>query len=126
MSQITPPSSNDAVLKTLLDEREIRSVLLRYATALDQKDWSLLATCFVQDASAHYESIGLLDGYEAIEDVCRNALKNMTVTQHLIGNIDISVDEDTARSTCYLHAQHVRPDALGGIAISLPGNTKMS
>ncbi|MEJ8568578.1 nuclear transport factor 2 family protein [Elongatibacter sediminis] len=101
-------------LQVLWDERDIRSVLLRYATALDQRDWSMLSSCFVPEASAEYETIGLLEGYPAIESICRTALQPMSVTQHLIGNIAIQVDGDEATSSCYLHAQHVRPDTPGG------------
>ena len=105
----------------LLAEREIRKVLLRYAAALDRKDWSLLSTCFIPEATANYETIGLLHGYPAIESVCRTALKHMSVTQHLIGNIDIEVLGETATSTCYLHAQHVRPDTPGGSSNIIAG-----
>jgi 3-phenylpropionate/cinnamic acid dioxygenase small subunit len=107
-------SENEALLQLLLDEREITTVLHKYAAALDQKDWVLLSNCFVADASAHYETIGSLQGYPAIEALCRQALKNMAVTQHLISNIDITVDGDNARSACYLQAQHVRPNTPGG------------
>jgi len=105
---------DDSVLQLLLDERDIRALLHRYATALDNKDWALLADCFVADASAFYETIGELEGYPAIEALCRTALSNMTRTQHLIGNIDITIDGDSATSSCYLHAQHVRVGAPGG------------
>ena len=105
---------SQALLQLLLDERDITAVLHRYATALDHKDWGLLSNCFVADATAHYETIGNLEGYLAIETVCLQALKNMSRTQHLIANIDITVDGDKARSSCYLHAKHVRPNTPGG------------
>lgn len=103
-----------AALSKLLDEREIQQVLFRYAQALDQKDWALLATCFLESAIGEYEMIGRLEGYAAIEKVCRKALEPLSHTQHLIGNVLISVDQDEARSSCYFHAQHVRPDFPGG------------
>ena len=105
---------SEALIQLLLDERDITSVLHRYAAALDQKDWALFSTCFVENATAHYETIGTLEGYAAIESLCRSALMNMSVTQHLIGNVDITVEGDTARSSCYLHGQHVRPKTPGG------------
>ena len=37
-------------LDTVLCEAEIGRLLLRYATALDFRDWDLLATCFVPEA----------------------------------------------------------------------------
>ena len=101
-------------IQDLLDERAITAVLHKYATALDQKDWELFSTCFVPDASAYYETIGLVEGYPAIEALCRTALAEITRTHHLIGNVDITVEGDSARSSCYLHAQHVRPMTPGG------------
>jgi 3-phenylpropionate/cinnamic acid dioxygenase small subunit len=109
-----PTQLADRRLQELLDERDIRTVLHRYAAALDQKDWNLLASCFIPDASAHYGMIGELTGYAAIEQVCRTALQPMSRTQHLIGNVEVVLDGDAATSSCYMHAQHVRPGAPGG------------
>lgn len=37
---------------------DITDVLLRYATAIDTKDWELFRTCFTDDADADYGEIG--------------------------------------------------------------------
>jgi len=108
------PQQQDAAIQLLLDERDIRALLHRYGTALDGKDWKLLESCFVSDALVTYETIGDLHGSAAVVDICRTALVNMTQTQHLIGNVEINVDRDSANSTCYLHAQHVRAGTPGG------------
>ncbi|MGY8803024.1 MAG: nuclear transport factor 2 family protein, partial [bacterium] len=42
----------------LLDRREIDDLLIRYATAVDTKDWDLWETCFTEDAFVDYESAG--------------------------------------------------------------------
>jgi 3-phenylpropionate/cinnamic acid dioxygenase small subunit len=104
----------DELLQGLLDERDIRDLLHRYATALDEKDWTLFESCFVPEASALYSTIGLLEGYQAIEGACRGALRHMSRTQHLIGNISVMIEGDKAHSSCYLHAQHLRPNTPGG------------
>lgn len=112
---IERPTSVDMVaVGRLVDERAIQSVLFRYAEALDRKDWDMLATCFLPSAIGHYDMIGHLDGYPAIEKVCRKALEPLSQTQHLIGNVQIVVDTAQAQSTCYFHAQHVRKDFPGG------------
>jgi 3-phenylpropionate/cinnamic acid dioxygenase small subunit len=100
-------------LRELIDERDIRGLLHRYASSLDQKDWPLLADCFHTSATAHYETIGLIEGQSAIVELCCTALKPMSRTHHLIGNVDVQVSNDTATSTCYLQAQHVRPMEAG-------------
>jgi hypothetical protein len=87
---------------------------VRYATALDARDWSLLRTCFEPDVVGEYEGIGTLDGYDAIEEVCRNALVPLTASQHLLGNHAVEVTDDEAAASCQLHAQHVRAGTPGG------------
>lgn len=107
----TPDST---AVRALLDEREIVRVCLRYATALDTRDWALLRTCFTPDAVADYDGIGQCHGYEAIEEVCRGALTPLDHSQHLLGNLEADVDGDEAAARCYLQAQHVRAGTPGG------------
>ena len=106
-------TSDDAV-RGLLDREEIVAVCVRYATALDSRDWPLLRTCFVPDAVGEYEGIGTLDGVAAIEEVCRGALEPLDASQHLLGNHTVEVAGDEAVAVCQLHAQHVRLGAEGG------------
>jgi len=105
---------SDATLRLLIDERDIRSLIHRYATALDGKDWSTLRDCFTSDALVTYETIGDLHGAEAVVATCRQALARMDRTQHLIGNIEARVDGASATCSCYLQAQHVRLGTPGG------------
>jgi len=101
-------------LQTLLDEREIHQVALRYCRALDTKDWALLDDVFVPDATANLSSPTPLVGVEAIRGRIRNALEHLDHSQHLVGNHEIGVEGDTATHRCYLQAQHVRAEARGG------------
>lgn len=94
-------------------KQEIAEVVFRYGYALDSRDWDLLRTCFLPDVVGNYGG-DPLQGYEAIEELCRNTLEPLSVSQHLIGNVSATVDGDEARSSCYLHAQHVRPGTEGG------------
>lgn len=107
-------SSTNAGLQTLLDEREIVVVALRYCRALDTKDWQLLDDVFLVDATADLAGPAPLDGIEAIRARIRAALEHLDVSQHLVGNHEVSVDGDTAVHRCYLQAQHVRRAAAGG------------
>jgi 3-phenylpropionate/cinnamic acid dioxygenase small subunit len=95
-------------LATVLDRLAVQDVLFRYATALDTKDWALLRTCFTPDVVGVYDAHGEQQGYERIEAMCRRALEPLAATQHLIGNVEVAVSGDTATSTCYLQAMHVR------------------
>lgn len=104
----------DDTLQSLLDERDITRLCYRYGTALDTKDWPLLRTCFTEDAVTVYEGLGQFEGPAAIEDVCRGALGALDRSHHLIGNVTVDVDGDTATAQCYLHAQHVKAGTEGG------------
>ncbi len=107
-----PSPSVQERLAQLLDERELVGLCHRYATALDTRDWSMLSTCFTADAD--YEGMPACQGYPAIERLCREALGPLTQTQHLIGNVVVTLDGDQAGVSCYLQAQHVKAGIDGG------------
>ena len=102
-------------LEELLDEREVSLLLTRYATALDEKDWELLATCFLPEAVAIYgEVIGRMEGFQAILGACRATLEKLDSSQHIVTNHEIEIDGDTAKARCYVHAQHTKSGTAGG------------
>ncbi len=104
----------DEAVQTLLDEREIVQIVLRYCRALDTKDWARLDDVFVADATAELGSPEQLVGIEAIRGRIRTALDLLDDSQHLVGNHEVVVDGDTASHRCYLQAQHIRTAAIGG------------
>lgn len=97
-----------------VDRQEIVDTAVRYATALDNRDWALLRTCFTDDAVAEYGALGPSAGYAAIEATCRAALMPLDASQHLISNHVVEVDGDEATLASYVQAQHVRVAAPGG------------
>jgi 3-phenylpropionate/cinnamic acid dioxygenase small subunit len=103
-----------ATVQGLRDRAEIIDVCVRYARALDQRDWDLLQTCFEPDATFDYDGMEPFRGTEALVAVCRGALDPLDASQHLLGNHVVDVDGDEARSGCYLQAQHVRSGTPGG------------
>jgi len=88
------------------DRLAISDVLIRYATALDGRDWELLASCFTDDATLDYDTSGTY-GRDAFVEHCRAGLARMKATQHCVTNHVISTDGDRAHSTSYVIAQHV-------------------
>jgi 3-phenylpropionate/cinnamic acid dioxygenase small subunit len=107
-------STEAQALRDILDRDAVTSVCVRYATALDTRDWELLRSCFTPDAKGDYGGIGALDGYEDFERVCRRALEPLAASQHLLGNFAVRVAGDEASATCYFQAQHVKPGTAGG------------
>lgn len=105
----------DVSVQRLLDERSIAALMHRYARALDGKDWGLLTTCFTADATAIYgEVIGRVEGIDAIAGACRTALEKLDSSQHILSNLEIEIDGDSARVRSYVHAQHTKANTPGG------------
>jgi ketosteroid isomerase-like protein len=101
---VTPGTASTA---RLADWVAVVEVCVRYARALDRRDWDLLASCFDDDAVVEYSDMEPITGIAALTDVCRQVLEPLDVSQHLLGNHHVEIDGDRAHSECYLHAQHV-------------------
>ena len=107
----------DDRLQELADRLDIAEVLARYCDALDGRRWELLDTVFAADARCDYGSVGTPTGLSAITDAVRGTIGDLDATQHLIGNVQVRVQGDTATARCYLFSQHVRGAAcytIGG------------
>jgi 3-phenylpropionate/cinnamic acid dioxygenase small subunit len=82
----------------LSDREEIRAVVVRYAWALDTRDWALLDTCFTPDAHLDYSSNpgGKQGPYPEIRGWLEHQLAAFVVMQHLMVNTEIDLDGDRA------------------------------
>ncbi len=86
---------------------EITQTLMRYALAIDGKDYDQLGTVFTPDAEIDYAvARGTELRYPEMVEWLREALQIFRVTQHVITNPVIELDGDRARSTTYLTATH--------------------
>jgi ketosteroid isomerase-like protein len=91
------------------DERAIERALHSVAAALDRRDWAALAGAFTPDAYG-YGAVGR----EAIVARVRAHLGGCGPSQHLVGNVRVSVDGDTASSWAYARVHHVGIDKRSG------------
>ncbi|MGH8965060.1 MAG: nuclear transport factor 2 family protein [Actinomycetes bacterium] len=96
----------EARVRQQIDEADVARVLSRVARAMDQKDWNLLAECYDVEAVGDYEN-GLTEGRAAILESAQGFLSAFTATQHLIGNVEVSVTGNAATSHATFVAQHV-------------------
>jgi 3-phenylpropionate/cinnamic acid dioxygenase small subunit len=101
-------------LERIADKLEITDVLYRYATALDQRDWALLAEVFAPEAVYTMGARGDFTGPEAIGAKIASLIGGYESTQHMITNPVIEINGDAARASCYLHGQHYMPDQRTG------------
>ena len=85
------------------DREQICDVLIRYATGIDTKDWSLFRTCFTDDVRADYGEIGVWDGVDQITEYMSVTHAAMPRTNHMMSNFAIDIDGDAASVTSYVH-----------------------
>jgi uncharacterized protein (TIGR02246 family) len=111
---------NVADLQILIDRTQVTDVIVRTALAQDARDWQAVADCFADDA-VYLHPGGRMDGVEAIVERSRRALQPLDASQHLVSSIHVSVEGDTASSTAYFQAQHVRKAAAGGELYTIAG-----
>ena len=93
-------------LEILFAEREIYRKIMSFARAMDQRDWETLEKLLADDARANLGK-GEIVGKREIVDFIRPFLEACGTTQHLIGNVVIYVDGDTATSQSYVSDMHL-------------------
>jgi ketosteroid isomerase-like protein len=106
---------------SLADRSAIRDLALRYCTAVDRRDWDLLAELFLPDATVDVQRSNLMRGTDEIVARYRRGLSRYDATHHMVTNHEIAVDGDSARHSCLVHAQHMRPDAAGSTIFTIGG-----
>lgn len=94
------------------DERDIIAVIVRYATAIDRRDWTLFASCFTEAVEAHYGS-GRYLGRQALVDHMRRGHAQIGPTLHRMSNIVIEGNARQASATSYVDALLMRLDSSG-------------
>jgi 3-phenylpropionate/cinnamic acid dioxygenase small subunit len=81
----------------LRDRLAINDLLVRYAWAIDTKDWDALDTVFTPDAHIDYTATGGIAGsLDEIKPWLAESLAAFPATQHLLANSQVNIDGDTA------------------------------
>lgn len=112
---------NEPHIQEQITRQAIESVLLRYATALDERNWPDLANVFTADAIADYQGIGTFVGRESVTGIVSDFLGRCGPTQHMITNIRIVPSADHATSRCYLQAIHAGEGPHAGKTMTVWG-----
>ncbi len=93
------------------DRAQIADVLIRYATGIDQKDWTLFRSCWTDRIDVDYHQLGTFTDPDAFTEVMAQVHGPMGPTYHRMGNVVIDVDGDRATVRSYVHAVlMLRPD----------------
>ncbi|MHA7833087.1 MAG: nuclear transport factor 2 family protein [Algiphilus sp.] len=86
-------------LQALSDRAEIESVMVQYVNAIDTRDFEALDTVFTPDAWIDYTAMGGIKGvFPEVKAWLAQVLPSFPAYYHLIGNIGITLDGDSARS----------------------------
>jgi 3-phenylpropionate/cinnamic acid dioxygenase small subunit len=98
---------------SITDEREISAVLIRYATGIDRRDWTLFQSCFTDDARTEYGAFGQWNSAAQISAFMQEAHAGMGHTLHRLSNFVIAAQGDGAVARSYVDAL-LTPGAAGG------------
>ena len=114
--------NNKAAVQLLADRAEIHDVMMRYAAAVDRRDWQLLEDCFVPDLVV----LGWGDGKFKNRADLLEFIKGVAyfhTTMHMMGNQFIEVDGDTGAMDTYamLTHHHDGPDGEP-LELNMSGN----
>jgi hypothetical protein len=93
-------------LDDVLAEREIYRKLVRFAYAMDERDWGLLDDITTDDIEADL-GVGRIQGRGALVSLLRRYLDQCGTTQHMLGNVLIEVNGDRATSQAYVADLHL-------------------
>ena len=107
-------------LDELRAERDIAQRLMAFARCMDARDWDTLRTLLVDDAVAEFGR-GPEIGADRIVESIREFLDVCGPTQHLLGNIVVEVDGETARSSAYVSDMHLGAGARSTLTFSTLG-----
>lgn len=82
---------------------------MAFANAMDARDWQAMETILTRDATASL-GMGDITGNREITAFIRSFLDSCGPTQHLLGNVLIHVEGDTASSEAYVSDMHLAKD----------------
>ena len=83
------------------DRQDICDLLVRYATGIDRRDWSLFRTVFTDHCELDYGEIGTWDTVEAVTEFMQHAHASGQ-TLHRMSNHAITLDDDRATARTYV------------------------
>jgi hypothetical protein len=105
----------------LLAERAIARQIVRFARAMDDRDWDTIREIVMEDATSDVGT-GPLEGAEQLIEVMEMFLSACGATQHLIGSVLVDVDGVTATSRAYVRDVHLGSGEASDLTFSTIGD----
>ena len=91
------------------DRLAVGDVIIKYADCVDQQDYDRFASCFTDDIVVSGFTPEPISGLATYVPWVRTARGRYGRTQHMIGNIQVTLDGDRARMRSYVQATHEVP-----------------
>ncbi|RAU99350.1 nuclear transport factor 2 family protein [Mycobacterium colombiense] len=95
------------------DHDDLFDLTVRYATAIDSHQYSLLTTVFTEEARVDYGVVGQWTGGAAVAQFMEAAHVGAAHTIHRMTNQAIAIDGDTATMRTYVDALILMVDGSG-------------
>jgi 3-phenylpropionate/cinnamic acid dioxygenase small subunit len=96
-------------------DHAVTEVLVRYATGIDQRDWTLLASCFTPDCEADYGPVGAWQGASALTAFMAEVHEPCGHTLHRITNVTVVESTSGVVAHSYVDALVMFADNTSGI-----------
>jgi hypothetical protein len=101
----------------MTDRDELIDLTIRYATAIDSRQYQLLSTVFTADADLDYGEVGRWTSAAEITEFMDLAHAGAANTMHRMSNQAVAVDGDSATLRTYVDALILGADGSGVNAI---------
>jgi hypothetical protein len=112
-------------LQQLKDRADITDLILRYATGIDTRDWTLFRSIFADRLFMDFSTYSGSPGSEMTADEwvagCQRMLPGFDSTQHSLSNFVFDLQGDDATVTVYMQAEHFIANTLGDSSHTLGG-----
>ena len=95
----------DDIHALLSNRLAVHDVVIRYATAMDTRNWELLADCFTENARLDYGT-GVTWDRSGFVEHARTSLTPMPMTMHFVTNHVVEFRQSLAVSRAYVQARH--------------------
>ena len=110
-------AAQESALRDCIERQAVLDVVVRYASAVDARDWMLFRSCFCDELAIDFSSFrgAPVNGMPADAWVrgVRSGISGFDATQHLSSNHRVKISRERAHCSSAMRAQHSFEGHLG-------------
>jgi hypothetical protein len=95
---------------TFTDKAEITELVHRYATSIDQRDWSMFRSIWTLDVLAEYDEVGTWQGVDDFATFMEQIHARCGDTLHRLSNVVVWAEDGRVRARTYVDAIIIASD----------------